>query len=865
MAKKIISLILSIFVILSCMPGAMAAGSQGEETNKNVNILEALGGLGEVGTDGFIPEDIITRGEFIEVLVNALLLTTEGTEVKSFNDVPANSPYYNSANIARARGMINGDNQNNFYPDDLITYNDAVVILVNLLGARDFAAAYGGYPAGYTKLAGEMGVLKGVTVEDPENILKSEAAKMIVNALNAKAYVLDIVGADKVYSRNETLLYRHRKILSSDGILEATQYTAIADAFAEAKKTVVVSGKEYDCSLDVEECLGRKVEFYYDESENEIIYMGIKGSESVTVIDAQNIVEINGRKIIYWEDSEQKNEKYINLPQNLKVIYNHRAKTDYTMDDFDILSGRIVIASSPNGDNDIAYVTEYRSVMVDTIDSENKIVTDKYNAKYNVALDEQELDRLVIYNYSDDKSATFEDIQKDDILSIAESADGRLIDVYIVRDTMEGNIEKIVERDPVYTVGTLIGNYKVVPKKELTDMMMTGSYGRFYFDICGVAAGFEKISDSALGYVFLISIKRFDDDLGEDCIKIKYLGMDGKIKNLQWKSEYVRIDKEKLETFVEEPEVFSSPQMIVLKAGKKWLDIDTYERTSLEGHDTLNRLLDIKTSVSYMSADLNLGGRAIITADTKVIKVPQKTISSPTGNVTVIDTENEAGFVVSDYKALVNTQKYAFTAYNADYNSYTPDIILIYEGASLNTGSPIILVSDVITTLDEDEEPVCMVSGYNQNNLIELTDGRLKLLESLNIKPGDIIKYKLDNENKVCAAAKVFEKDTLTLNTTGYPYYPTDYGNSFQVRSDYAYKIEGTNLYISSSTLASEKLSKMEVVPCKSAIVYRVHKSGKIEPSTLNQISTFKNHANPEYVFAQLTYGVGKMVVVYDK
>ncbi len=864
MAKKIISLILSAFVILSCVPGALAFGSQDDEVNKNVKILEALGGLGEIGLDGFIPEDIITRGEFIEVLVNALELISEGTEITAFSDVPSNSPYYETVNIARVRGMISGDGQNNFYPDDLITYNDAVAILVNLLGAREFAASYGGYPGGYTKLAGEMGVLKGVEVEDPENILKSEAAKMIVNALNAKAYVLDIVGNDKVYYKNETLLYKHRKILLSDGVLEATQYTAVADAFDEARKNIVISGKEYGCAIDVEECLGRAVEFYYDENENEIVYLAAKNADDKTVIKAQNIIKVDGRKILYYEDSEQTKERRITLPQNLKVIYNHRAKIDYTMDDFDILSGEIVIASSPDGDNDIAYITEFRSIMVDTIDSENKVVTDKYNAQYNVSLDEKELDRLVIYNYTDGKAASFEDIQKDDVLSIAESADGAIIDAYIVRDTMEGNIERIVERMPVYTVGTLIGEYKVAPKKELTAMMMVGSYGRFYFDVCGVAAGFELISDSASRYVFSISIKNVEDDFGEKCIKMKYLDMDGKIRTILWKSEYVRIDKEKLETFIEEPEFFSNPQVIILKSGKKWLDIDTYERTSGEGHDTLNKLLDIKSSVSYMSADFNLGGRAIIDTDTKVIKVPRKTVSTPTGNVTVIDADNEAGFVVSDYKALVNTQKYAFTAYNADYNSYTPDIILIYEGASLNTGSPIVLVTKVNTALDEDDEAVCVVKGYNQKDEIELTDGDLKLLENLNLMPGDVVKYKLNNENKVCAAAKVFDSRTLTLSTTGFPYYPDDYGNSFQVRSNYAYKIEGTNLYLSDSTLASEKLSKMEVVPCKSALAYRVYKSGKIEPTTLNQINTFKNHANPEYVFAQLTYGVGKMVVVYE-
>ncbi len=142
-------------------------------------------------------------------------------------------------------------------------------------------------------------------------------------------------------------------------------------------------------------------------------------------------------------------------------------------------------------------------------------------------------------------------------------------------------------------------------------------------------------------------------------------------------------------------------------------------------------------------------------------------------------------------------------------------------------------------------------------------DGDAKILESLNLKTGDIVKYVNDAEGKVCAAAKVFDGTTHDL-TPPSPYYPDDYGNSFQVRANSAYKLDGTNLYLSDSRIQNERLSRMEAVPLSTAAVYRVTSGKKIEKITLNEVKTFKDYGRAEYAFAMLCYGVGRILVVYE-
>ncbi len=77
---------------------------------------------------GFLPENIITRGELVTVLYRV-----EGTPVvtgeSTFGDV-ANGKYYTEAVIwAAENGIVLGGNDGNFHPDETITREQLVAIL----------------------------------------------------------------------------------------------------------------------------------------------------------------------------------------------------------------------------------------------------------------------------------------------------------------------------------------------------------------------------------------------------------------------------------------------------------------------------------------------------------------------------------------------------------------------------------------------------------------------------------------------------------------------------------------------------------------------------------------------------------------
>jgi len=79
----------------------------------------------------FAPGENITRAEFTSAIIKALGLSR--TPIGSFNDVAVNHWAYKELMTAKIMGIISGDQDDNFYPDNPITRQDAAVITVNAL------------------------------------------------------------------------------------------------------------------------------------------------------------------------------------------------------------------------------------------------------------------------------------------------------------------------------------------------------------------------------------------------------------------------------------------------------------------------------------------------------------------------------------------------------------------------------------------------------------------------------------------------------------------------------------------------------------------------------------------------------------
>ena len=135
--------------------------------------------------DGDLREsDEITRAEFAAVLCRAMGCEneTENDDLKQknyFPDVPAEHWASGYINFAYENGAINGFTDGKFYPEEKVTDEQAVKMLIGAWGYGDEAEKNGGYPDGYLKIAKENGIFN--TIEfDNKNASKRWVASVFV-------------------------------------------------------------------------------------------------------------------------------------------------------------------------------------------------------------------------------------------------------------------------------------------------------------------------------------------------------------------------------------------------------------------------------------------------------------------------------------------------------------------------------------------------------------------------------------------------------------------------------------------------------------------------------------------------------------
>ncbi len=125
----------------------------------------------EDGTFG--PDKTITRAEFAKIAVTAAGAKDTATMLEAnasnFKDVKANSWYTGWINASESLGIFKGDTNGNFRPNDTISNQEAITVLLRLLGYNDNLT--GSWPVNYVTKANQINIL------DDVNIVASAAAK----------------------------------------------------------------------------------------------------------------------------------------------------------------------------------------------------------------------------------------------------------------------------------------------------------------------------------------------------------------------------------------------------------------------------------------------------------------------------------------------------------------------------------------------------------------------------------------------------------------------------------------------------------------------------------------------------------------
>lgn len=170
-------------------------------------IIDLLGGLDiiEGYEDGeFHGERNVTRAEMATIVVKTLKLDA-APALEIFDDVTLT--HWANGYIARAyaEGIIVGDGNGMFRPEDTVTYAEVYTMFINVLNyqpKKDLA-----WPANYVVVARANGIADGIMAYDTVAATRNDIAKIVWNVLNTEIMEIYTIGDIETYRPSgETLL-----------------------------------------------------------------------------------------------------------------------------------------------------------------------------------------------------------------------------------------------------------------------------------------------------------------------------------------------------------------------------------------------------------------------------------------------------------------------------------------------------------------------------------------------------------------------------------------------------------------------------------------------------------------------------------
>ena len=463
--KKILSILLAAMMLQSVCINTYAKDTEAqtvqeayEPTEKAKEAQALLRGLGETEFFETIDNDPVSRGDFIYGLMDVLGISVPVSDSTGFVDVPANSKYAQAVTTALSfRFISEGDN---FRVNDSIKLNEAIKIVVGVLGYASIAEINGGYPQGYISIASERDLFKNIEVK--EEVTKEDMALLLYNMFMSKVANVDYIGSKPAYRVGEdTLLEALHEVHSIEGVITKNSVTSydLSYSYAKGNSMVEVDGEAYDSKIDIDKYFGMNCIVYYDD--DGIVSVYPKKNNEMTIL-SKDIIDINDSRLIYEEDGSHR-EKKVKIDRNYLEVYNGmttKADEDHILNS----SGKVRLVDN-NNDNvyDVIFIEHYTYVKVRNVDTTDKLIEDKHSADNNISINEDNI-KLSICDI-DGATVKPADIKSGDVLQVKKSLDKSFVEIIILPSAAIGRVtsvkedEEIIINDETYELSDYARSY----------------------------------------------------------------------------------------------------------------------------------------------------------------------------------------------------------------------------------------------------------------------------------------------------------------------------------------------------------------------------------------------------------------------
>lgn len=560
--KRMLALLLSAITAVSAS-GLAFAENEADTPENDKNYQEAIGFLNYLGiftgdeNGDMKPEETITRAEISAIILREMNITAMSEYKGIFEDVDDSHWAADVIQTAYDNGIINGYDDGTFGPDEDVTYEQAVKMVMCAINYGSFVDVYGGYPMGYLTLANKHDVTEHVKGKVGEPFTRRNAAKLVYNSLTTQYPVA--VGTDKnavVYEEKDgvTILSEKRDIYYAEGTITAAPGKSIDLSMSLKEGQIGFENDIMDSEMTNPELyVAEYVKLFYrdvagDGSERVALYACPLTTKTETVtLDAEIIEEIvtgyisdEKPKIVYLEGTREKDIELVNQPV---IVYNDQpftlanfASIDFedesiTFDEFIKPEAGSVKAVDfgKDGDYDILFVESYEASVVKVATSLRLQLEYPLSIGDFIKLDTDDDDTLNVKVIKDGEEVKLNNLSAGDVISVRMNANfadsnytgDKYITIEASSDYAEGKLTSYSYDDEDGYTAVIDGEtYKMVDNEDVYNDVIASmnTKGKFYLDkfgrIAWVESGVSGGLSSGEKYGWLLNV--YADDSGED-------------------------------------------------------------------------------------------------------------------------------------------------------------------------------------------------------------------------------------------------------------------------------------------------------------------------------------------------------------
>lgn len=748
--NKVISMLLAVAMIMSVtsimtfaegtnkqevaevLLDSAAASTKASLPNDDVAYADAYKfdyslGIFELLEDGYWQNETVTRSEFATIVAKMLKANTSGYprhDYSPYSDVDATNFAYPSICYLTEIGILAGDGNSTFRPNDPILVAEATKMIMCAIGFKDACEVTGGYPNGYTTFAQRQGIYNNLTLSFTGSMTALQMSKMVRNAL--EAYIMDTIvynsdgSAQAMVSDTKTLLTETYELINLRGYVEGTYFSYLSGAEVSLANEVMIDGicYQFDENFDMEALLAYEVNFYYMDDVSGyrrpyIAYCEPRGSVNTEVdLMSRDIVSLSSENIVYNDKNDR--EKKITIDAGTEVSYNGKPYFDLNEDTLAIKEGHVKVVMNDSSTRAAAIIIQeqfdglferYNKTSYQVIFQDN-MTTVLPQIKFDTAF----RTRLTL----DGEIINPEDLVKNDAITYCVSKDGDYIRGYVSRQEDSGTIEKVETQEypaGLFKIVTLNGTEYFI-SAYCTKEINAGFTSDYQITYDGRIIGTKSSANSMGNYGYLVKFAS-DGGVFNDTFRVKILDKNGNLAeyvSARKVNSNVNFDKgvaQYTPAEIVNSGLFDDPQVVVFETNSnneiRTLYAAVDYTKSLEDPDDLDFGMYFTGSARYSN---NLLASSAVNDSTLIFKVP------------FTDRDHDEDYTVQKAADLGKT---SYRADIYDIRKGVANVVVIKDTdpTSLSNTANVLIIDQLSTAWDEDsQQRVTEVQGWLNGELV---------------------------------------------------------------------------------------------------------------------------------------------------